>query len=195
MNLGAPWRPARLQMAAKIAQVSPKGSKKYPGRTLFDVLEASLLPRSFWVCFGLISINFNRLWHLVDSNSDALLAANVQTTKAAFHDDISHATQEKTTHNAARRTLLAIPVACFAVQNLHFGKMPRAAKNCQEPKANERRLLNYKLRVADHKTRSSATNASNNTGSAVLAPHGAFGFPLYSAAWRRWATYSRSRQY
>ena len=54
-------------------------------------------------------------------------------------------------------------------------ELPRAAKSCQEPKANERRLLNYKLRFADHKTRSSATNASNNTGSAVLAPHGALG--------------------
>ena len=49
------------------------------------------------------------------------------------------------------------------------------AQNCQEPKANERRLLNYKLHVAVYKTRSSATNASNNTGSAVLAPHGALG--------------------
>ena len=57
-----------------------------------------------------------------------------------------------------------------------FEKMPRTAKNWQKPKANERRPLNYTLQHAVHETRYTEANASNNTGSAVLAPHGALGF-------------------
>ena len=56
-----------------------------------------------------------------------------------------------------------------------FEKMPRTAKNWQKAKANERRPPNYTLQHAVHETRSTETNASNNTGSAVLAPHGALG--------------------
>ena len=57
-----------------------------------------------------------------------------------------------------------------------FEKMPRTAKNRQKPKANERRPLNYTLQHAIHETRYTEANASNNTGSAVLAPHGALGY-------------------
>ena len=53
--------------------------------------------------------------------------------------------------------------------------MPRTAKNRQKPKANERRPPNYTLQHAVHETRFTEANASNNTGSAVLAPHGALG--------------------
>ena len=58
-----------------------------------------------------------------------------------------------------------------------FEKMPRTAKNWQKPKSNDRRPANYTLQHAAHETRSTEANVSNNTGSAVLAPHGAFGYP------------------
>ena len=53
--------------------------------------------------------------------------------------------------------------------------MPRTAKNWQKPNANERRPPIYILQHAIHETRYTEANASNNTGSAVLAPHGALG--------------------
>ena len=53
--------------------------------------------------------------------------------------------------------------------------MARTAKDRQKPKANERKPPNYTLQHAVHETRSTEANASNNTGSAVLAPHGALG--------------------
>jgi len=55
-------------------------------------------------------------------------------------------------------------------------KMPRTAKNWQKPNANERRPPIYMLQHATHETRYTEANASNNTGSVVLAPHGALGF-------------------
>ena len=58
--------------------------------------------------------------------------------------------------------------------------MPKNAKNRQKPKANERRPPNYTLQHAVHETRSTEANASNNVGSVVLAPHGAFGLELAS---------------
>ena len=57
-----------------------------------------------------------------------------------------------------------------------FEKMPRTAKNWQKPNANERRPPIYILQHAIHETRYTEANASNNTGSAVLAPHGALGY-------------------
>ena len=54
--------------------------------------------------------------------------------------------------------------------------MPRTAKNWQKPNANERRPPIYILQRAIHETRYTEANASNNTGSAVLAPHGALGY-------------------
>ena len=59
-----------------------------------------------------------------------------------------------------------------------FGVYGKAAKNLQElkkPKQNERRPLNYTCQHAVQDTSYNETNASNNTGSAVLAPHGALG--------------------
>ena len=94
-----------------------------------------------------------------------------KATKAAYLDDIDHAIRGQR-HNAATRILLVR----YTVQRPNFEKMPRTAQNLQKPKANERRPPNYTLQHAVRETRSSATNAYNNTGSAVLAPHGALGF-------------------
>ena len=52
-------------------------------------------------------------------------------------------------------------------------------KDCQNmPKANEHGPPIYTLQHAVHETRSTEANVSNNTGSAVLAPHGALGWWL-----------------
>ena len=166
-------------MATEIAQWCKKGRKILGMQLPCAASSAELHPRvrsecswaPYWSIWDGFSMEINGFGHHFGSMFDAFLATNLEATKAACHDDVSHAIR-----GHLPTTPLGAPFSQYLWRALLFktyilGKcqeLPRAAKSCQEPKANERRLLNYKLRFADHKTRSSATNASNNTGSADL---------------------------
>ena len=148
-QLGTKWRP-------KSSKWRQKGCAAHPALALFrdprtDLLQRSFLERS-WVPFWWI-------WDGFCSNLDGILyhfQCISEVLAIRFVD-----CQRRLTRSELTAT---------------FEKMPRTAKNWQKPKANERRPPNYTLQHAVHETRSTEANASNNTGSAVLAPHGALGY-------------------
>ena len=74
-----------------------------------------------------------------------------------------------------------------------FEKIPRIAKNCQKIEASERRPQNYTLQYTVHVIRSTEANTSNNTGSAVLAPHGALEYLWYFQHTSWWLSDSGNR--
>ena len=76
---------------------------------------------------------------------DAFLATDLQTTKAACHDDDGHAIRGHLPKTPLGAPFSQYLLACFAVQNLHFGKN---AKSCQElPRIKSQRTQTSELQA------------------------------------------------
>ena len=165
LDFGTPCRPAASQNGI---QNRPSGAKRLRAHrrcsAFFRNLEQTCFQYHFWSVpghhFGRFGMDFG--WILMDFG---IIFQCISDLFAIRFVDC----QRRLTRSELTAT---------------FEKMPRTAKNWQKTKANERRPPNYTLRHAVHETRSTEANASNNTGSAVLAPHGAFGFKaLLGMSW------------
>ena len=142
----------------------------------------SIVLVSFWSCFGAVlgsfCIRFGSFWCRFGSVLGTILVDlgwilddflwTLASCFYAFTDIFA-------IRFADRQRRLTRSELTANIKNTYIEEIPRIAKNWQKPKANERRPPNYTLQHAVHETRSTEANASNNTGSAVLAPHGALG--------------------
>ena len=138
-QLGPEWPPKSPNWRPRaVVRAFTRPPREGPDIHLFPGLfwERSWAP--FWMIWDGFLMKLHQFWHHFRSTLDAFLMANLQTTKAACHDDIGQAIRGQLPTTPLGAVFLQHVWRAMLFYRLNIGKMPRAAKSCQKPKANER---------------------------------------------------------